>query len=212
MTLMLLRSRLNSRVANLLCSEMMHLVAGSHKSSSSPSACPTAPSSLAIFSASTTSAASVGDPLALYCRICPGLPLPSLSALPQSLASTPESLQRAHTLMMAFMFSESLSTPCTSPPRGSYVCPLTAWRSRSWPPEDAPTATSSTTDIWLDVSVPVLSEQITEVQPSVSTDGSLRTMAFCLAIFRVPRARHVVMTAGSPSGIAATARATAILK
>ena len=62
------------------------------------------------------------------------------------------------------------------------------------------------------VSVPVLSEQITDVQPRVSTDGSLRTMALFLAIFRVPSARQAVTTAGSPSGMAATARATAILK
>ena len=68
------------------------------------------------------------------------------------------------------------------------------------------------TDIWLVVSVPVLSEQMTDVQPRVSTDGRLRTMAFFLAILRVPRARQVVMTAGRPSGMAATARATAILK
>lgn len=68
------------------------------------------------------------------------------------------------------------------------------------------------TDIWLVVRVPVLSEQITEVQPRVSTDGRLRTMAFFLAMRRVPRARQVVMTAGRPSGMAATARATAILK
>ena len=68
------------------------------------------------------------------------------------------------------------------------------------------------TDIWLVVRVPVLSEQMTEVQPSVSTDGKLRTMAFFFAIRRVPSARHVVMTAGRPSGIAATASATAILK
>ena len=68
------------------------------------------------------------------------------------------------------------------------------------------------TDIWLVVSVPVLSEQMTEVHPRVSTDGRLRTMAFFLAMRRVPRARHVVMTAGKPSGMAATARATAILK
>ena len=39
-----------------------------------------------------------------------------------------------------------------------------------------------------------------------------RTIAFFLAILRVPSARHVVMTAGRPSGIAATASATAILK
>lgn len=68
------------------------------------------------------------------------------------------------------------------------------------------------TDIWLVVRVPVLSEQITEVQPSVSTDGRLRTIAFFFAMRRVPRARQVVITAGKPSGIAATAKATAILK
>ena len=40
----------------------------------------------------------------------------------------------------------------------------------------------------------------------------LRTMACWAAILRVPRAKHVVTTAGRPSGMAATARATAILK
>lgn len=39
-----------------------------------------------------------------------------------------------------------------------------------------------------------------------------RTMALRCAILRVPRARQVVTTAGRPSGIAATASATAILK
>lgn len=53
---------------------------------------------------------------------------------------------------------------------------------------------------------------MTVVQPRVSTEGSVRTMALCCAIFRVPSARQVVTTAGSPSGMAATARATAILK
>ena len=65
-------------------------------------------------------------------------------------------------------------------------------------------------DIWLVVKVPVLSEQITEVQPKVSTDGRERTIEFFLAIRLVPKARQVVMTAGRPSGIAATAKATAI--
>lgn len=54
------------------------------------------------------------------------------------------------------------------------------------------------THIWLVVRVPVLSEQMTEVQPRVSTEGRERTMAFFLAIRRVPRARQVVMTAGKP--------------
>lgn len=56
------------------------------------------------------------------------------------------------------------------------------------------------THIWLVVRVPVLSEQITEVQPRVSTEGRLLTMAFFLAMRRVPRARQVVMTAGRPDG------------
>lgn len=55
------------------------------------------------------------------------------------------------------------------------------------------------THIWLVVRVPVLSEQMTEVQPRVSTEGRLLTMAFFLAIRRVPRARQVVMTAGRPA-------------
>jgi len=44
------------------------------------------------------------------------------------------------------------------------------------------------------------------VHPSVSTDGNERTMAFFFAIRRVPKARQVVITAGKPSGIAATAK------
>lgn len=56
------------------------------------------------------------------------------------------------------------------------------------------------THIWLVVRVPVLSEQMTEVQPRVSTEGKLLTMAFFFAIRRVPRARQVVMTAGRPDG------------
>ena len=66
--------------------------------------------------------------------------------------------------------------------------------------------------IWFVVKVPVLSEQITFVQPSVSTLGRFLTIAFFWAIFLVPRARHAVITAARPSGIAATASATAILK
>jgi len=73
-------------------------------------------------------------------------------------------------------------------------------------------AVTRQTDIWLVVRVPVLSEQMTDVQPRVSTEGRLRTIAFFFAMRRVPKARQVVMTAGRPSGIAATASATAILK
>jgi len=53
---------------------------------------------------------------------------------------------------------------------------------------------------------------MTDVHPKVSTEGSDLTMAFLAAIRLVPNAKHVVITAGKPSGIAATAKATAILK
>ena len=78
-----------------------------------------------------------------------------------------------------------------------------------------------------------MSEQITVVQPKVSTLSSFLKkqaifknyskfifkknilnlmIAFYFAILLVPKARQVVITAGNPSGMAATARATAILK
>ena len=65
------------------------------------------------------------------------------------------------------------------------------------------------TVISLRVSVPVLSEQITVAAPSVSTAGSLRTMALAAAMRRTPRLRPTVTMAGSASGMAATASATA---
>ena len=47
--------------------------------------------------------------------------------------------------------------------------------------------TIARTVISLRVSVPVLSEQITVAAPSVSTAGSLRTMALAAAMRRTPR-------------------------
>jgi len=60
------------------------------------------------------------------------------------------------------------------------------------------------------VRVPVLSEQMTEAEPSVSTAGSLRIKAFRLTMRWTPRAKAIVTTAGSPSGMAATARLTEV--
>ena len=51
--------------------------------------------------------------------------------------------------------------------------------------------TTFETDIILVVKVPVLSLQITVVQPNVSTEGKDRTMAFNRAIRFVPRAKHL---------------------
>ena len=55
------------------------------------------------------------------------------------------------------------------------------------------------------VSVPVLSEQMTEVDPSVSTDDSFFTIARWAAIRCTPSASTTDKIAGNPSGTAATA-------
>ena len=64
--------------------------------------------------------------------------------------------------------------------------------------------------IWLRVSVPVLSELMADVEPSVSTDRRRFTMAPALARVVVPAERTAVTTAGSPVGIADTLKATAV--
>ena len=70
----------------------------------------------------------------------------------------------------------------------------------------------SRTVIWFMVSVPVLSELIAEVEPSVSTAGSTFMIAFFFAMLTEPTDRIVVTTAGSASGIDPTARATPMPK
>ena len=61
------------------------------------------------------------------------------------------------------------------------------------------------------VRVPVLSEQMTVAEPSVSTDDRRRMSTWRLTISLIPSARLMVTTAGSPSGTAAIARLTAII-
>ncbi|GAO23679.1 unintegrated signal peptide [Alicycliphilus sp. B1] len=63
----------------------------------------------------------------------------------------------------------------------------------------------------MQVRVPVLSEQITVTEPSVSTAGRCRMIAWWCAMRRTPRASVMVMMAGSPSGMADAASATAIM-
>ena len=75
-----------------------------------------------------------------------------------------------------------------------------------------PSAHRRVTVISFCVSVPVLSEQITVADPSVSTEASLRISAWRLIISCMPSARLIVTTAGSPSGTAAIARLTAMMK
>ncbi len=59
--------------------------------------------------------------------------------------------------------------------------------------------------------MPVLSELIADVKPSVSTDGSSFTMALRLARSTPPSERIICVTVGSASGTAAIARATALM-
>jgi hypothetical protein len=66
--------------------------------------------------------------------------------------------------------------------------------------------------IWLRVSVPVLSELIADVEPSVSIERNRFTIAPALAIVVVPAASRKVTTAGRPVGMAATANATPVRK
>ena len=61
------------------------------------------------------------------------------------------------------------------------------------------------------VRVPVLSEHITLLLPSVSTAGSFLIMLFFFAIFVTPIESIIVTMAGNPSGIAATASPTDVI-
>ena len=70
--------------------------------------------------------------------------------------------------------------------------------------------TTSTAVIWFIVRVPVLSELIAEVNPSVSTEGRSFTMALRLARSTPPIDRIVCDTVGSASGMAAMASDTAL--
>ena len=70
-------------------------------------------------------------------------------------------------------------------------------------------STTSTAVIWFMVSVPVLSELMAEVKPSVSTDGRSFTIALRLARSTPPMDRMVWVTVGSASGMAAMASETA---
>ena len=65
--------------------------------------------------------------------------------------------------------------------------------------------TADVTIISMSVSVPVLSEQMRDTEPSVSTAGSRRMMALRCAMRCTPMASVIVISAGSPSGISDTA-------
>ncbi len=70
----------------------------------------------------------------------------------------------------------------------------------------------STTVMRFWVRVPVLSEQMICVEPRVSTAVRRLMMAFLLLMLVTPTDSTMVTTVASPSGMAATARDTAIMK
>ena len=153
------------------------------------------------FIATTSSAPSIGSPS---------------TCIPPARASTVASLQSRPALRIS---PSSVSSPgppaiaAASPaeashteksPTGSYPVPETRYVC-------SPVATVATV-ISFRVSVPVLSEQITDTDPSVSIAGSWRTIALRRAMPCTPIASVTVRIVGSPSGIAATAMPTTAMK
>ena len=71
---------------------------------------------------------------------------------------------------------------------------------------------TSVTVTWFNVRVPVLSELIAEVEPRVSTEARLFTIAPCLARVVDPVDRITCSTVGIAIGTAARASAIAVVK
>mmetsp|Transcript_11443 Transcript_11443/g.24688 ORF Transcript_11443/g.24688 Transcript_11443/m.24688 type:complete len:320 (-) Transcript_11443:930-1889(-) len=212
-TLMLFRSREKSSVASFahFCRHAARTpIARSASGSCSISALSFA-SATPSRSARTASAASVPSPIfPNEFESDSNTILLSLHNVPTS-ATSPNSNPSSEPSRAAGNSTRSLPVAGNgaTDPRGSSAWPATSnSASSSW---GARSATRSTLMLFV-VSVPVLSLQITVVQPSASTAGKCRTIALRRDILLVPSARHVVTTAGKPSGMAATASAIAILK
>ena len=93
-------------------------------------------------------------------------------------------------------FAPTVRPPCSIRPASSPF-PVTA--------KSRPAQQTRWTVIRFSVRVPVLSEQMTLAQPSVSTACRRRMTAFFLTIRLTDSARAMVTMAGRPSGMAATA-------
>ena len=105
-----------------------------------------------------------------------------------------------------FTSAASVGSPC-APPSVSAASLQSAIAAAS----SAVSPVCSTTVILFCVNVPVLSEQITCVQPSVSTAVRRRMTAWRRLMFVTPIESTTVTTVASPSGIAATASDTATM-
>ena len=109
----------------------------------------------------------------------------------------------------SFTSAHSVGSPMASPAASSNFASLHSAIAVRSSVSSSPAC--STTVILFCVSVPVLSEQMICVQPSVSTAVSLRMIAFLLDMFVTPMDSTTVTTAANPSGIAATASDTATM-
>ena len=114
-----------------------------------------------------------------------------------SVASLHSDAQMAECSVAAFSAGRATTeeeTPARTSPFGAYPSPSTRNSERQSAAGPFPGGSTALTTqkrvavMALVVSVPVLSLQMTDVQPSVSTDGSERTTALRLAILRVPSA------------------------
>ncbi len=100
------------------------------------------------------------------------------------------------------------ASPAGAVPPGWVIAPIGRYPSPSTL-DTTPAVAIRRVVIWFSVRVPVLSEQIAEVEPSVSVELRSFTTALCAARSRVPIDSSVVTTVGRPVGIAPIATVTA---
>ncbi len=142
------------------------------------------------------------------------------SSITRGMAAASSSLSNAASPAAAWS-AVSVGSPCRTPEASSTASLHSAMARRSCghgsPSGTGPSVQAGpaavhirATRIRFCVSVPVLSEQMVVTEPRDSTAGSRRTRAFLCAILPAPIASATVTTAGSASGMAATARLTAV--
>ena len=149
------------------------------------------------FIATVSNAASVGSPNARH-RASVASGGTSRASLHNTTASSNERTSSSPTAVTS-------RPPSSSRPSGAYPTPVT---SNTRPSGN----TTATTVISFFVSVPVLSVQITLVDPNVSTAASRRTTAPRRAIRCTPTANAIVIATGNPSGTIETIWLIATIK
>mmetsp|Transcript_7176 Transcript_7176/g.16691 ORF Transcript_7176/g.16691 Transcript_7176/m.16691 type:complete len:418 (+) Transcript_7176:1677-2930(+) len=155
-----------------------------------------------IFMPMVSSATSVGYPMGSHAMGTLGFLWLRFLKMPASLQSTAPS--NIFSMRATFSSGRSLLFSSCTTPTGEYPTPVILYCCVE--------VCISWTVISFLVSVPVLSEQITVTDPRVSTAGSCRMIALLLASICIASASEIVTTAGSPSGMMATAMATVDLK